>query len=678
MPTLEQLLQEAARRGIDPNQISQAPANFPIPTDPASAGDPFHPQPDISSGLFSDLRKNWPQYAGGAAAGAVGAATFGPDPSDLVTVPAVYSAVTKALGGSAAAALGGASGKGYQQAAQMFDNYPGAPVGFGEIYKEQGKAALEEGLSELAGHGIGWAGGKAIAPLKGKLIPGAQRFDAKLRAAGELIPEEILAPKIRKFKHARKWFGLGKKMPAVGLTPAEMTSSPILDWAENFVQGAIFGGGRFHNWKKVLRPEAIKVLTKQMNDELWQQAGRRLTPAEVGELFVNVVTDKGDAANRLVGGLFKDIDDASFGMAKVDFSLIRQSAEELRDETLKLAGFGDAPKLLQTAEKAMQIQDADFMLSHKLRSKVLQNQRLLEGELQSKLPDVNRVTTKLVKQIDDAMEAAAKNHSEGLWDMLLNANAATKQMYNDILSNEHILKLLKKEPQAVASALFKPDAINPVLAVKKVVDDQTWKTLVASHMDEIVKKASKALPGDFTDDIGVIRGRQFVDKMMSLGDDVLMEMFESKEHIENVLDVGRIAFATQSSAGRGGGGMVVQLMQAAGIVGLFSGVMTAESGAILIGPAAMSRLMASPAGTKWLSIGFKTMKGTPQAAAAMARLVNIARKTPGIEMKGFDQPTTIDKTKFPFGGKSDASLFPKGFPSNPEQMREDLLLKTSR
>lgn len=683
--TPEKAYQMLIDMGEDPNTIQQK-IQMSRPYDPAS-----RPIPDYKGTTpFENWGKGIKEYAPQGIGATIGSIAFpaalniiapplAAAPEEAVTVP-LGAKIGAGLGRLAGAIWGGAGGKGYQQTHRMLKESPKAPRTLTEIYDQQAKAAVEEGIGELLGMGIGAGISKVRAPMKHKLIPGADKASQRLAQAGTRIPTEELTEETAKHLYKQpKFMGVpvGTKKPGVILTPGQRTIAPNIDWIENATEGSIFGGGPLYHLKKVLQPKALKVLTKELSEEFWEQAVVKGSPAEIGQLFLEAVQNKKLASQRIIKMLYGQVDQTVQGMARVDLRLTKEIAQQMLEEASKSRGLGSSSGITKIAKRVISFDDAvDFKTAQMIRSNILEETRKLEGLMQVKLPKVDRVAKTLSQNIDTAMSAAAKRHSPEAYGAWRTANAATKKLYEDVIANQYIeglTKLADKRPHEVARILFQPNAVEPVKAAHKILDQNTWKSLVAAKVDQLL------IPPKGKD---VILGSTFLHQFNSLGDDVLRHMFTS-EQIVNIREIGNIAKLVQEPIGRGGGSMVMQLTQAGAIVGTATGLVegtaprTSAAG-ILLGPAGVGKLLTSPKGAKWLSEGLKTPRWSSNATALAIRILKAARGVPDVELP---KPPKKALDWNPFKGfPRGPRIVPEGFPfsKTKERTEQELLLKTAK
>jgi hypothetical protein len=587
--------------------------------------------------FWGKMRQEIPQMAGetvGAVAGAkVGYKATGGNP---------WGAFIGAVGGAGIGAMGG---KGYQQLYRMDK---GEPMTLGQIFKEQGIASAEGSISEVVGEGITRGAGKIAKPLISKVIPGTPRLSKILTEAGKRMPTDDLTPYAQKILRKRGAF----------LTAAQLTESRGMDFVESATESTIFGGNAIFQIKKVLNPRAYKQAAKELSDTFWSFAEKRLSPQEMGKAFSDAITNTRKIKSRLARTAYGQVDELTQGMGKtisktdvVPSSLLDELGQPFTKEVttsrkvaLDLRGIKvKAKKMAAIAERSnlgsakytKRIADAvsewpdyvdSFLEGHSLRSDLLEEVRMFELADNIKLPKVHRNADTLAALTDQTMQRAAKAHSE---DAYLAWRAADKLVKDTkgLLHNEVIdgaVKLAYRNPEKVAPSLFTRHGTETLQKVRAAVDDKTYRALLASKLDDLMEKSSR-------DDI--LLGKNFRKKLGDLGSDMHAAMFDSPQHYQDVLDIAKLGEIITAPTG-GGGGMVAQLTQAGAIIDLGVGLPTGKglkkgSGVILLGPALLGRIMATPSGAKWFSTGFKLNNAKywakmPPAVVRILREVNQA------------------------------------------------------
>lgn len=573
------------------------------------------------------------------------------------------------IGAVAGAGIGAMGGKGYQQLYRMDK---GEPMTLGQIYREQGIAAAEGSISEVIGEGITRGAGKIAKPLLNKVIPGAPGLSGILTDAGKRMPTDELTPYAQKILKKKGTF----------LTAAQLTESKGMDFVESATESTIFGGNRLFQIKKVLNPQAYRQVAQELSDTFWSFAEKRLSPKEMGQAFIDAVTGARNTQSRLTRIAYGQVDELMKGMGKtitktdvipssilddigkpftkevtsycdaaLDLRHIKKKAAKMA-EIAGQSNLGSAKytKRIATAVSEWPDYTDSFMDAHRLRSDLLEEVRLLELAENIKLPKVHRNVDILAALTDQTMARAAKEHSPEAYIAWRAANKLTKEG-KGILNNEVVngaVKLAYRNPEKVAPSIFKPNGTKTLLAVKKAVDDNTYRALLASKLDNLMTSSSR-------DEI--LLGKTFKKKLLDLGSDMHKVMFDDPKHFQDVLDIANLGEILQSPTG-GGGGMIAQLTQAGAIIDLTVGLPTGQgikkgSGVILIGPALLGRILSTPTGAKWLSTGFKlnNAKYWAKVPPVVVRILREANQAGPIKSNDEQVSTVKPRQLQGFGGR---------------------------
>lgn len=609
--------------------------------------------------FFKSLEQEIPQTVGGevgALAGGVVGSAFGP--------------VGTVAGAVIGAGIGGMGGKGYQQAYKMITDPTDAPSGFGEIYGAQAIAGAEELVAEGVGRGGMAFIGKWLAKPSATLAPDAMRINAKLRDAATRMPTKDLSP------YAKRLLRRG----GVHTTAGQRTVSKLKDFTETAVESTIFGGNRLFHQKNILQPPAFKQYAKETAETFWEEAGKRMSDTELGESFIADITGKKLGARRVHRMMYNEVDVLSEDMAKqvfttrqvpsaildefgqpltkevttskmvaIDLSAVHKEADIILKEVKPSGAMGSAQGIRKIANKVKKWDTtADgFLSAHDMQSNLLEEARKIQGRTGAKQPKVDRAAKRLANKMKEVIEEAAGRHSPQLLETVKRADAMVAKDYADILDNEMInsaMRAAQKRPHVIAQTVFKPKGYKTAKLIKDTVDDKTFKSLVAGWLENQMKPTKEGINWAVT----------FNDKVNNMGDDMLKLMFPDPKHLEDVLDIGRMGTIVRTPVG-GGGGMVAQLTQAGAIIDLAIGIpagqpMKRGSSLILIGPAVVGRIMASPTGADLLSSGVKISANAPGAAGLATRLASLIRRTHQ-EMQNEQKEPRKKQVNFPRFGR---------------------------
>jgi len=481
-----------------------------------------------------------------------------------------------------------------------------------ELLKQQLKAGGIEALTEVVPRLLFGGVGKLTKGLRSKIIPGATELSEKLAKAGRRAPTEDLTP------YAKKLF----RKKGAFLTPAQLTESRGMDFVESATEGSIFGGNRIFQIKKVLNPKAYKQMTREISGTLWEEAGKRLSNAETGKLFVDTIAGGQRAINRTARMLYSQIDETTKGVVRVDLRPVKKVAQKLIAEAEASKDLGSAGLIRRVAEKVGEWGDEaeSFMQGHSMRSNLLEEGRKLEAQVGVgfKSPKLKRAIRLLSAKTDRQMSIAARAHSNDTYLAWRAANKTVnegrKTFQNDMVKSA--VKFANRKPQKVAGQIFQSGADDTIAAVKKAVDDKTWKTLKASWVENLLKTEGEAIPS----------GKALFAKLDDMTPSTLNAIFGDAEHVKDLFDIARVGQIIQAPTG-GGGGMIIQLTQAAELAIAGKGIVTGRPklpGVILWGPAIVGRILSTKTGAELISQGLRMPVGSKGAGVLIARLTREA------------------------------------------------------
>jgi hypothetical protein len=612
--------------------------------------------------LFDKLKEYGPQIAGatggeivgGIAAGALGNLVGGPLPEEAVTIP-----LGRKIGGFAGrvigSAFGGGAGRGIQQTVRMAKGSPSAPGSVEELFKDIGLAIAEEGLGEIGGEVL-WGAGRKLGLIggvsRGRVIPGSKQLSEELAAASQRIPKEALEElptDIYKKLHSKSllpsrvmkegkpvgpWWkpsSYARKPAGAIITPAQRTLSPTLDWFENLLEGSAVGGNRLYDVKNVMNMHAYRQYVQELSDQIWSEAGEFMRPTEVGLMALESMKTNRSAARQLVTEAYKRADDLGIGAITVDMRPTKQLAKEIAEEASKYGGMGSAEAIESFAKKVDAWPDADGVWqAHEARSLVLEEGRKLKESLGVKMPKLDKKITELKggpsidspRSIYSQMEKAVKSQPNGeeAWKLVRQADemvAQNAKLYDNV-TIKSLAKLAEEHPEKLAGKVFDYGGRETIKKAKDVLDTKSFNALRASWFHDKMLRYSK-------EDIeGRVFGRQFETAFNAYGENNLKEMFGA-DLLKNIRKAMRLSRMVQGTGGRSGGSLVMQLTQAGYVIGFMVGGTEKKGMAtVLLGPAAVSRLMTSEVGVKLFTEGLTTPATSRRAAVLATRLVNIA------------------------------------------------------
>ncbi len=534
--------------------------------------------------FWEKFRQDIPQMAGGTAGSLAGARIGAIGAAKIPVGHPVLKGITIVGGAVVGAIVGGAGGKGYQQFYRI--TRPGAkPQTLDELYTEQIIAGIEEGASELAGRGIAKVGGKLLAPAKKHLIPGAK--------------------------------GLSKKLSKFGafLTPAQATESRIIDTLEGVSESAFFGGGKLQRLKKIAQPEAFKGFIDDIVNRIGKGVQKNLSPEDVGDLLLDTIQGKRTAFKATAKAAYNKVDKLT-AEARVSTLSLKKFASDVMKTAKARKGIGSSQAGDSLLNKILKLDDLiTFKQAQGLRSALMSEQAAM-GITKDKAIGLAKHLTGLTSRTMEEGALSLSDDALKAWKVANKFYRTGQETFNSKIIKT-LTKTLAENPEVAVKKIFRPGASKQIKIVKNLVDKQTWKALKTTHLEFLLSQSADADK--------VILGKSFLNRFNKIGEATLKEIYKGDE-LASIRSIGELGRLLQRPTG-GSGGMLIQLTQAGAVLNLsrmaFGGapVLAGETGAILIGPPILSRMLANPTWSKWLSSGFQLPRHMPAASALATRLL---------------------------------------------------------
>lgn len=494
----------------------------------------------------------------------------------LAAVPGIFTT-------PAGVALGAAGAEALRQVVQQIMGDPKAPKSSKAAATEITKAGITEGAFELGG-GLATRGVmKVLAPFAKKVTPQALNV-------------------INKFKSKMKPF----------LTPAEATESRVLDILENVSENSLVGGGKFSQFK-VKR----QVILDDVADDLIDQFGRRSTPEEFGQLFVDAVDGKIAARKPIVNMLYNNAEQLA-GDVSISTASLKKFAEPLAEVAQEIGGIEAANAGDDVIRAILDLPDTiSFATAKEVRSRLLS--KVNEFSIVNKKAPAIGKSNKLIHLIDQAVESALTIRGSEALRAWRTANRFFKEGQEQF-NNTMIRKLLKRADdtglgvETIGKALFKPGNVTGIKKVMKVLNPKEADTLRGFFTSDLLQKSA--------DKNGIIMGTRLLNNLSgkpgSFGEPMLKQIY-TPQQLESIKDFANALNLSQQQQSGGLGSMFIQLSQAGAVVGFATGF-EPEATAILLGPALLSRAMLSRPIARMLTEGIKLPARSPQAVGVMTRL----------------------------------------------------------
>jgi len=544
----------------------------------------------VEPGFVENLKKNWPQYAGGIAGGLAGAATLGPDPTDLITVPAVKKRTAQFLGGLAGATVGGMGGKGLEQ------TYRYAKTGqigtFKEIYGQQAVAGLEEFAGELTGRGLGAVAGKAmntaVKPLAKRFLPIATKTAKELRKVGA---------------HA---------------TLAQLTDSRTLDIMEAIAEGSFLGGGTLQKIHLKEQPKAAKAMFQNVLDSYAGGLGKQLDPTSIGKLIGDSVSGNDAAFRSAQKAMYKHVDKLvkkGGNPSVVDLRPLKRFAQSNAKNRFKVASSQMGDSLLERLQAVPDF--ATFQQAASIRTSLMK-----ATQAASRSADVAAGLSKQSTKITHAAieSAGSKLPSDVLpaWKAARKFTATNLETFNSDLVYK-LTKTLGEHPEKAVKVIVSNEGLTSIGIAKKAIGPKNWPAVKYGVMADLLQKSTSKSKAAFN----IPAGHVLKKNIQALGPEVMNQLYTKAEQ-QALMDAAdvliRIQKPTQEFAGTGR--MVISLMQAGALSASAWTRSPKATAGILAGPYVLGRFMASPKWSKVLTQSFDSPRLSPAVAA---RLLNAAR-----------------------------------------------------
>ena len=398
------------------------------------------------------------------------------------------------------------------------------------------------------------------------------------------------------------------------ITPGIGSDNRFIDILENISEKSIFAGGKIIKARK----GGETALTNELN-LLIDNLSDAVTRTDAGELAISAVQNSLDNFRAIAKTKYDKLSQAAVGVT-VNVQKSKQLANQLLKETEITKRLSpESRKVLQTVAD---IDDrVSFSVANDIRSELLGVTRasteMIKGKAQA---NAARLVKELTKDIDRTIDnlPTAVPQLRALYDSAQRFYRVGAKKFN----NKVLRRLTEKAPEEVYKTLIKPRRPSTIEALSN-----SLKTLKDK---EIKKELFNSLKGTLIGDIvgesnrikGKLDGAYVLKELDKYGDEVLLQLFKPNElrNFKSVLK--SLSIAQKKSVGEGvPGAIFIQLGQAGAAFGLFSGVLTAPSAALLFGPAVIGELFTNPRFIKFIKKGFELDPGSPEAYTNAAQFI---------------------------------------------------------
>ena len=532
------------------------------------------------------------------------------------------------IGATVGGSVGSAIGKGVQIGASKL-------MGIEEdvnIPKELGISAGASALGNTAGKVIG----KAFAPVKNKLHPGAVEADDMLRARGS------------------------------GMTASQMSESSIVDWFEEIAAGSFGGGPVIAKAKQGQR----HAFTNMMND-IMEGLGNHMSKDEIGIMANKALLGKQDFfMDRIAPPLFKRVDEATKGIypntkplkeyvedvsSKLKYNevVVDDITGNVSTKAGEMMKSTTNPHLRRLYKDILALPDEiTFEQAQLIRSRLLKSARDLteSGKIGT---DTGRQMNALAHEFDGIMDVAADEFDPDTKKLWRSVNAIYKQGM-EVFHDRFIEALAKKDPEALVNAVIKKDNITNIMKVKKLLgktDKETWDRMGSFFLKDTLGKLR------FDDITKTSPAKQLKHKLFTeVGEKTLKLVYDDPAVYKGLKEVIDAAVLAEEKGLASGASVAIKLAQFGAVLQLATGAggETGDTAAygVLVGPYILAKLMTSKQGVKWLSKGLLQGPETREGAKAIKSILTFVAKEESSQAqkrKALDRgPQSSTTTRVPY------------------------------
>lgn len=510
-----------------------------------------------------------------------------------------------------------------------------------------GGAAIGGGVGTAAGKGAQMGIGQLLGIEESPDIPKELKKSfvaGTAGTAGGRAATKLLAPFAKTVKEGAKR-GAGKLAEYGGrMMPEQMTQHKGLDWIAGTVRGA-FGGG------KVTRQDvANEAAIEAWGNDLINKLGSNMNKYDVGTAVDDVISKGTKTFKNTADALFSEMDKLTSGMG-VSTKRMKAAANSLMSrykmpvttkktvETGILSASGEpitkevtektTKELLKSAQSKttrgivkdiLALPDEiPWSMAQELRSDLLSVGYQTGEAIAKKAPAEAKF---LASAVDSSMSKSAKEIGPEAFDAWRKANKFWKdgsEKFNNKFINAIMdsRKSASFSPDKIVDMTFKRNNTANILKLKAVTDKKTWNELQSTYLSEVIDASTK--------DTAVV-GKNMEKQLNKLGEKGLKAVFgdnlaDIKTFVNTVKMVQDKGLATKSD-------VLIQLTQGGALMNVASAPFTGggglaglvPSGAILLSPWVVAKIMTNKMGIKWLTEGLVTRVGTKEAIKIAARL----------------------------------------------------------
>lgn len=513
--------------------------------------------------------------------------------------------------GVVGAGLGAMGGRGYEMLTDPSQRPEGIMAGLSDLGQAGQRGVEASMLGQMAGGAMGAVGQKLRRPL------GAPTT-------------ETLAT------------GAASKEAGIDLTAGQMTGNRRLQLAEEIPQRVILGGKKAHEFSKQQirqNESAILKIAEAKSPGVLQDW------SEVGAGMQSAVKARSQRAQEAVSGLYDHsknlVGDGQFAMANLTEAAGGVVRTEAPTKSLANRGLGIARPFTQapTDPVAQALAEAGFTPQelYTYPEILLIKQRL--GNVIRRTTDrplrreLLTMQTAVGQDLRDATVAAGAPEATQIVDR------ANNFFFTHIVKtfrDPEVLKVIAARPSLAAKMFMRPGiSVEAVDALRRAAGPNQFAAIGRAWYENLAKNASSG---------GTFNAPQFAEVVRNMPTEVVKAITRGQSHQLNKLmgifqkeGQGTIATAGTSRASLSTGQLIPLVMAgvsgAGGLLGGYglAGFATGIAGGGAVGvaiPEIIGRVLYSPGGIRWLTVGLQAKPGTNSFTKALSKLTEIAQRRP--------------------------------------------------
>lgn len=577
------------------------------------------------------------------------------------TAPLERSPVGALVGGIAPFLLpGGALG----QAARFGLSIPGAAIG------ELG----QQGIEALTGLPTPrTVGERAEAVGRETLMQGAGGLTGEAANVVRMLPSQLRRPlttggaRAEQFGIAGAPFRGQPLMPSgARLTPAQLTEAPSLEILQNLAEGSLLGSPILEGFR-TQGQRAVDQTARLFADKLGQQ----LSPPQLGDAIVGAIQGHKESHRIPAKAIYNALDeltapterlvpqqktvvssitDPKTGqpytstvteMVRIQVNPVPVATQSLKDfitplkqvakEINNIGGELGGDTLVEMV--ATLPETLTYTAAKTLRSRLTSLSDQIEG-VSKKAPALG-VIKQLTNRLDTAIDSGLGTFNPHLRDTWRQANAiwrGTAERYdNDLIKG--LVKAAERyhggTPERVFDMVWRRGAESDLLRLKKALGETSteWASFKRQAVETLFDRAGLSTETSLI-------GKKLEDELAKMGDGALKAAFKPNE-LTWLREFANLAEQQQKTPQSGIGRMLIQMKQANIILnaaasgGAFAkfGLFDPLTQTIILGPAILAKLSASPVGRSLLVRGGRMPVSHPRAGEVIGRLAATLAET---------------------------------------------------